>query len=143
LTRVVATGTFDILHPGHVLYLEKSRDLGDELIVIVARDINVRHKPKPIIPEAQRLKMVQSLKAVDRAILGEEKDIFRLIERLSPDIVTLGYDQHFDPTVLKSELFSRGIHARIMRIEANDSCALCSSRRIVAKILERFRGRRV
>jgi FAD synthetase len=143
LTRVVATGTFDLLHPGHVLYLEMSRELGDELVVIVARDINVRHKPKPIIPESQRLKMVQSLKAVDRAVLGEEKDIFQLIEKLQPDIITLGYDQHFDPAVLEADLFSRGIHAQIVRVEASDPCPLCSSRQIVAKILERFRGRRV
>jgi FAD synthetase len=139
----VATGTFDLLHPGHVLYLEKSRELGDELIVIVARDINVKHKPKPIIPESQRLKMVQSLKAVDRAVLGEEKDIFRLIEGIQPDIITLGYDQHFDPALLEAELSSRGIRAQIVRVEASDSCTLCSSRQIVAKILERFRGRRV
>ena len=143
MTRVVATGTFDLLHPGHVLYLEKSRELGDELVVIVARDINVRHKPKPIVPESQRLRMVQSLKTVDRAVLGEEKDIFQLIERLQPDIITLGYDQHFDPAILEAELFSRGIHAKIVRVEASDSCTLCSSRQIVAKILERFRGRRV
>ena len=54
LDRVVATGTFDLLHPGHVLYLERSRALGDELVVIVARDVNVRHKPKPVLPEEQR-----------------------------------------------------------------------------------------
>jgi FAD synthetase len=143
LTRVVATGTFDLLHPGHVLYLERSRALGDELVVIVARDVNVRHKPKPILPEAQRQRMVQSLKPVDKAILGEELDIFKTIEQLKPDIITLGYDQHFDPGRLESELFRRGLHPRIVRIEENESCKLCSSRRIVAKILERFRGRRI
>ena len=143
MTRVVATGTFDLLHPGHVLYLERSRALGDELIVIVARDVNVRHKPKPILPEAQRQRMVQSLKAVDKAVLGEELDIFRTIEQLKPDIITLGYDQHFDPSRLESELFRRDLHPRIVRIEENEPCNLCSSRRIVAKILERFRGRRI
>ncbi len=75
MTRVLATGTFDLLHPGHLLYLERSKKLGDELVVIVARDVNVKHKPKPIVPEDQRLKMVQALKVVDLAILGDEKDI--------------------------------------------------------------------
>jgi FAD synthetase len=143
LTRVVATGTFDILHPGHILYLERSRAQGDELAVIVARDVNVRHKPKPIVPEAQRLRMVQSLKVVDLAILGEEKDIFRTIEQLKPDIITLGFDQHFNPALLEAELSIRGLRPRIVRIEAQESCELCSSRRIVARILERFRGRRI
>jgi FAD synthetase len=136
---VVATGTFDLLHPGHVLYLERSKILGDELVVIVARDVNVRHKPKPVLPEEQRQRMVQSLKAVDRAILGEESDIFRTIEQLNPDIITLGFDQHFDIGHLETELSRRGLHPRIVRIEAHETCDLCSSRRIVTRILERFR----
>jgi len=139
LTRVVATGTFDILHPGHVLYLERSRALGDELVVIVARDVNVKHKPKPILPEEQRLRMVAALKVVDLAILGSETDIFLSIEQLRPDIITLGYDQHFNPTLLQSELIRRGLHPKIMRIEAQEPCELCSSRRIVGRILERYR----
>lgn len=139
----MATGTFDLLHPGHVLYLERSRALGDELVVIVARDVNVRHKPKPILPEQQRLRMISSLKVVDRAVLGEETDIFRTIEQLKPDIITLGYDQHFDKETLQSELFRRGICLKIVRIEDHEAGPLCSSSRIVTKILERFRGRRI
>ena len=135
---VVATGTFDLLHPGHVLYLERSKILGDELVVIVARDVNVRHKPKPVLPEEQRRRMVQSLTAVDRAILGEESDIFRTIEQLNPDIITLGFDQHFDIGHLETELSRRGLHPRIVRIEAHETCDLCSSRRIVTRIRERF-----
>jgi FAD synthetase len=139
LTTVVATGTFDLLHPGHVLYLERSKILGDELVVIVARDVNVRHKPKPVLPEEQRRRMVQSLAAVDRAILGAESDIFRTIEQLNPDIITLCFDQHFDIGHLETELSRRGLHPRIVRIEAQETCDLCSSRRIVTRILERFR----
>lgn len=137
--RVVATGTFDILHPGHVLYLEKSRALGDELVVIVARDVNVKHKPKPIMPEEQRLWMVSALKAVDLAVLGSKTDIFQPIERLQPDIITLGHDQHFNPDALLAELNARGLRPKIVRIEAREPCALCSSRRIVARILERHK----
>jgi len=143
LTLVVATGTFDLLHPGHVLYLERSRALGDELVVIVARDVNVRHKPKPILPEQQRLRMISSLKVVDRAVLGEVGDIFRTIEQLEPDIITLGYDQHFDESTLQRELLCRGLNPRIVRIEDHEPGPLCSSSRIVNKILERFRGRRI
>lgn len=143
MTRIVATGTFDLLHPGHVLYLERSRALGDELIVIVARDVNVRHKPKPILPEKQRQKMVQSLKAVNRAVLGDEVDIFRTVEQLKPDIITLGFDQHFDPDYLESELSRRGLHPKIVRIAENEPCNLCSSRRIIAKILDSFRERQI
>lgn len=143
MTRVVATGTFDLLHPGHILYLERSKALGTELVVIVARDLNVKHKPKPIVPEEQRLKVVAALKAVDRAILGDEKDLFQPIEELCPDIITLGFDQHFDSQRLQAELARRGLSTKVVRIEENEPCELCSSRRIVARTLERYRGRRV
>lgn len=139
----MATGTFDLLHPGHILYLERSRALGDELAVIVARDVNVRHKSKPVVSEDQRLRMVQALKVVDLAVLGRETDIFRTIELLQPDIITLGFDQHFDAAYLEAELSRRGLRPKIVRIEASDACDLCSSRRIVAKILERYGGGRV
>ncbi len=139
MTRVMATGTFDILHPGHLLYLEESRALGDELVVVVAKDINVKHKPKPIIPEDQRLMMVESLKIVDIAVLGHETDFMIPVEQLKPDIITLGYDQHFDPEVLRTLLAGRKICPEIVRIEAHDPCALCKSSRIIVEILEHNR----
>jgi FAD synthetase len=138
LTLVVATGVFDILHPGHVFYLERSKDLGDELAVIVARDVNVRNKPGPIVPEAQRLRMVSALRVVDRAVLGSKTDMFESIEKLKPDIITLGYDQHFDPAALGAELSRRGLHPNIVRMEADREFELQSSHQIVKKILERF-----
>lgn len=135
MTRVLATGTFDLLHPGHLLYLEQSKALGDELIVIVARDVNVKHKPRPIVPQEQRLLMVSALEVVDHAILGDEIDMFKPIEKLEPDVITLGYDQHFDIELLKGELSSRGIDAKVVRLDDHDPCSLCSTRRIVGKIL--------
>lgn len=140
MTRVLATGTFDILHPGHILYLERSKELGDELVVVVARDVNVKHKPKPIVPEDQRLRMVQSLRVVDLAVLGDEMDIFHPIEQLSPDIITLGFDQHFNPEALEMELARRRLSSKVVRVTARDPCDLCSSRRIVAKALENHKG---
>jgi len=134
--RVLATGTFDLLHPGHLFYLEQSKALGDELVVIVARDANVQHKPRPIIPQDQRLLMVSALKGVDSAVLGDETDIFRPIDELRPDIITLGYDQHFDAVLLKEELATRRIDALVVRLEEHDPCPLCSSRMIVGKVLK-------
>jgi len=137
LIRVLATGTFDLLHPGHLTYLKECKALGDELYVIVARDSMIRHKPKPVIPEAQRAEMINALKMVDRAILGSEEDIFAPIMEIKPDIIALGYDQHFDENELKNELHKRGFCARIVRIGKAEQCVLCSSAKIVKKILER------
>ena len=108
MKRVVATGTFDLLHPGHLYYLDESRSLGDELVVIVARDANVRHKPKPVINEDQRLKMVAALKPVDYAVLGDLHDMFRPIREIKPAIITIGFNQHFDEEKIVGDLLTRG-----------------------------------
>ena len=114
--RVVATGTFDILHPGHIYYLEESRKLGDELWVIVARDANVKHKPHPIIPEEHRLQMVAALKPVDHAMLGDKTDMFRPIQEIQPAVITIGFNQHFDERTLHLQLTERGLTPEIVRI---------------------------
>ena len=133
--RVVATGTFDILHPGHLFYLEESKKLGDELWVIVARDINVKHKPKPILPDDQRCAMVASLKPVDHAILGDKTDMFRPIEEIHPDVITIGFDQMFDEEKLHQQLAARNLSPKIVRIGKYADGDLCSSRVVVQQIV--------
>lgn len=75
-SKLVATaGTFDLLHVGHVTHLEKCRKLGDFLAVLVTSDARVRQKKgpnRPIIPQGQRAKMLDSLKVVDFVIIGFE-----------------------------------------------------------------------
>uniref|UniRef100_A0A7J2TKJ5 FAD synthase n=1 Tax=Archaeoglobus fulgidus TaxID=2234 RepID=A0A7J2TKJ5_ARCFL len=138
MRRVVATGTFDIIHPGHIRFLEEAKKLGDELIVIVAREKNVRHKPKPVIPEEQRRRVVEAIKFVDRAILGDEDDIFRPIMELKPDVIVLGYDQHFNEDWLREELKKRNIDCEVVRINVKEDCELCSSHKIIERILEKY-----
>ena len=137
MTRVVATGTFDIIHPGHLFYLRESKKLGDELFVIVARDANVRHKPRPVIPEEQRRNIVASLKPVDFAVLGDLQDMFRPIREIQPDIITIGYNQHFDIERLKLDLVVHRLDADVVRIGTYSENQFCSSRLIVAEILKR------
>nr|WP_319376981.1 adenylyltransferase/cytidyltransferase family protein [uncultured Methanoregula sp.] len=135
--RIVATGTFDILHPGHLYYLEESKKLGDELFVIVARDANVKHKPHPIIPEEHRLRMVAALKPVDHAILGDKTDMFRPIEEISPEIITIGFNQMFNEANLEEQLRARNLAPRVVRIGKYADGDLCSSRRVVQRILDK------
>ena len=138
LTRVLATGTFDLLHPGHVYFLTQARALGDELFVIVARDSNVTHKQKPIVPEVQRLEMIDALEMVNKALLGSEKDIFDPLKQIRPDIITLGYDQYFDTNDLETEITKRGIFAKVVRIPFSKECPLCSTGAIIKEILKRY-----
>ena len=134
--RVVATGTFDILHPGHLYYLTESRKLGDELWVIVACDENVKHKPRPILPEAQRLEMVAALRPVDHAILGDHTDMFRPIEEIRPAVITIGFNQYFDEENLRRQLAGRNLPADVVRIGKYADGDLASSRMIVKKIVD-------
>jgi FAD synthetase len=137
MVRVLATGTFDILHPGHLLYLSEAKALGDELYVIVARDSMIKHKPKPIIPEEQRLAMVAALRMVDKAMLGSETDMFEPLREIRPDIIALGKNQFFNEKELQAQLKSHGINAKVVRIQPFEQCELCSSGAIIRKILER------
>ncbi len=141
MTRtIIAQGTFDILHPGHVHYLEEAAAMGDELIVIVARKANVDHKETPICPGEQRRAVVDALEAVNRAILGHEEDIFVPIEELDPDVIALGHDQHHDEAAIEDELERRGIDCVVERASAREPAAdaeLLSTRHIIDRILER------
>jgi len=137
MVRVLATGTFDLLHPGHLLYLSKARALGDELFVIVARDSMIKHKPKPIVPEKQRLTMVRALRMVDAAMLGSETDMFLPLREIKPDIIALGKNQFFNERELEAKLVARGIEAKVIRVQAFEQGELCSSAAIIRKILER------
>lgn len=138
MTRILATGTFDLLHPGHIYFLTQARALGDELFVIVARDSNVTHKPKPVVPEEQRLEMVSALGIVDKALLGSEKDMFEPLKQIRPDIIALGYDQRFDAEILEKELDKRGLPANVVRVPLSRECPLCSTGAIIKEVLKRY-----
>lgn len=139
MVRVLATGTFDLLHPGHILYLSEAKKMGDELYVIVARESMIKHKPRPIIPDEQRVEMVNSLKIVDKAVLGSESDIFDPIKEIKPDIIVLGYDQGFDIEQLQKQLHEKGFNSKVIRLEQSLTCPLCSTGRIIKKVLERYK----
>ena len=137
--RVVAQGTFDLLHPGHVHYLEDAAAMGDFLTVIVARRTNVTHKPQPIVPGPQRRRMIEALDVVDEAILGHEEDIFVPIERIDPDVIVLGYDQHHDERMIEGALRERGIDCELARASPmeGDGERLLSTGQIIDRICER------
>ncbi len=137
MVRVLATGTFDILHPGHLMYLQEAKRLGDELFVIVSNSTTVEHKPKPLLPDEQRLEMVAAIKDVDHAVLGDEKDIFKPLEVIKPDIIALGFDQHFSKDKLESQLQERGIPAKVVRIDARRDEHFCDTSAIMNRILKK------
>ena len=118
MRRAVAQGTFDLLHPGHLHYLEEAADMAGELHVIVARSDNVTHKPKPVVPDDQRREMVAALEAVDEARLGHTEDFFVPVRDIDPDVIVLGHDQHHDERAIERALTERGIECAVRRASA-------------------------
>ena len=139
---VLASGTFDLLHYGHVRYLEEAKKLGGknaELIVIVARDSTVkkRKQRKTVMPEDQRRSLVEALKVVDEAILGcEDFDMIKVVEKTKPDIIAVGHDQSDIEREVRKALAEKGIPIEVVRVGRFGKDELNSSSEIKRKIIE-------
>jgi len=140
MVKVMATGTFDILHLGHIYFLKEAKKLGDTLAVVVATDSTVRKlKHEPINPEQIRLDLIKELKIVDQAYLGHEKDIYEILKEIKPDIITLGYDQLHDKKTIEKELKKRNINAKVIRLqEYKGGSDLEGTRKIISKIISAY-----
>ncbi|MFH1327778.1 MAG: adenylyltransferase/cytidyltransferase family protein [Candidatus Bathyarchaeota archaeon] len=120
---VLASGVFDLIHYGHVKFLERAKKKGGknaELFVVVARDSYVKRSKGeyPILPEEERRALVESLKPVDKAFLGYEKmNMSKIIETNTPDVIALGYDQHKIEQNVKALVNQKGYNVKVVRIE--------------------------
>ena len=143
---VLASGVFDLLHLGHVKFLEEAKKAGgenSELIVIIARDITVQKTKgrKPIMPENQRLTLVESLKVVDDAMLGFENfDIAEVINRVKPDVIALGYDQAAMEQQVRDYVDKHGLSIRVVQVGKFEEDELNSSSKIRQRIVEKIAG---
>ena len=141
---VLASGVFDLLHLGHVKFLEEAKKSGGEnaeLIVIIARDSTVQKTKnrKPIMPENQRRMLVESLKVVDEAVLGFEYfDIADVIDRIKPDVIALGYDQSAMEKQVCDYISNQGLSIKVVQVGKFEEDELNSSSKIRQKIVEKF-----
>ncbi len=139
---VLASGVFDLLHYGHVRFLEEAKRLGGpnaRLVVIVARDKTVERLKgrRPIIPEDQRRALVEALKVVDEALLGYEKmNLEAVLEHVKPDIIAVGYDQEGIEREVRRIIAERGLDIEVVRIGRFGDEELSSSSKIKRKIIE-------
>jgi len=140
MVKVMATGTFDLLHLGHVYYLKEAKKLGDKLAVVVATDTTVRRlKHEPINPEKVRVELVKELEVVDEAYLGHEEDMYEVVEEIKPDIIALGYDQIHDEKKIESEVKKRKLNVKIVRLsEYKGGSDLEGTRKIISKIIAAY-----
>jgi rfaE bifunctional protein nucleotidyltransferase chain/domain len=110
--RIVFTnGVFDILHPGHIRYLQHARSLGDALIVGLNADASVRRNKgpeRPINPEQERAEILEALECVDAVVLFEQDTPAEIIKAIGPDILVKGADWAEDAIVGRDTVEARG-----------------------------------
>ena len=140
MVKVMATGTFDLLHLGHIYYLKEAKKLGDKLAVVVATDSTVRRlKHEPVNHEEVRLNLIKELKIVDEAYLGHEDDMYEIVKEIKPDIIALGFDQLHNEKNIKTELKKRKIKAKVVRLnEFKGGSDLEGTRKIIGKIITAY-----
>lgn len=145
MKRIMAVGVFDLLHAGHLHYLEQAKALGDHLTVVVAHDDTVRkRKHEPVTTQDLRRRMVAGLKPVDEVVVGNPPDvpIFDILPAIQPNIIALGYDQEHAEDSIRTSLAARGFGSiQVVRVDGL-SDDLDGTRKIIARILERAEGRR-
>jgi rfaE bifunctional protein nucleotidyltransferase chain/domain len=133
--RIVFTnGVFDILHPGHLRYLQHARSLGDALIVGLNADASVRRNKgpeRPINPQEERAEILEALECVDAVVLFEEDTPDRIIKAIQPDILVKGADWGEDAIVGRDTVEARG--GKVVRVPIEQGF---STTEIIRKIRE-------
>lgn len=117
-TIVFTNGVFDLLHPGHIRYLQKARALGDVLVVGINSDPSVRENKgggRPITPAAERAELLAALECVDAVVAFDEPTPYALIATLQPDILVKGADWAENAVVGRDVVEARG--GRVVRME--------------------------
>jgi FAD synthetase len=139
---VLATGAFDLLHYGHLSFLQEAKKIGGRnarLVVIVARDktVEARKGKKPIVPEDQRRELIEALKPVDDAILGfEDMNYSAVIDRIKPDIIAVGYDQSDIKKSVEELIARKGLKIQVFQAKRFSVDDLDSSTKIRKRVIE-------
>ena len=110
--RIVFTnGCFDLLHPGHILTLERARSLGDALIVGVNSDRSVREMKgagRPLVPEQERAEVLSALECVDAVVIFDQATPRETVAALLPDVLVKGGDWSSDRIIGREEVEGAG-----------------------------------
>jgi FAD synthetase len=113
---IMCFGTFDLLHLGHLSYLQQAKEKAEHLTVVIALDkTKSNQKKNPIFNQHERLKLISSLEIVDKAILGNPKDHLKVIYENKPDLILLGYDHEVEIEKLKQFFSKQNYYPIILR----------------------------
>ena len=120
---VLAGGVFDIIHPGHIHTLNSAKVLSGTdgiLVVVIATDKTAKKMKKrsPLHSQELRRELVSCLSMVDRAIIGNEEDIFETVKAIKPNIIALGYDQIHQEQFISDGCKRINLDVKIVRLES-------------------------
>ena len=118
---VFTNGVFDLLHPGHVRYLQQARALGDMLVVGLNSDASVRRNKgpnRPINPEAERAEVLAALECVDVVVIFDQDTPAEIVRACQPDILVKGADWPADQIVGRDTVEARG--GRVVRMPVEE-----------------------
>jgi D-glycero-beta-D-manno-heptose 1-phosphate adenylyltransferase len=133
---VLANGCFDILHVGHVRYLEGARKLGDTLVVAINSDRSVKAlkgEDRPILNENERVALVSALRCVDHVVVFDEGDVTRVLDVLRPSIHAKGTDYTEATVPEREQVLAYGGQVRITGDPKDHS-----TRDVIRRILETY-----
>ena len=133
---VFTNGCFDLIHPGHVRYLQQARALGDALIVALNSDRSVRElkgDKRPILTENERAEVMAALACVDYVTIFDEPTPREIIAALLPDVLVKGGDWGIDSIVGREEVEAAG--GRVLSLPFVDGC---STTDVIERIIKRF-----
>lgn len=136
---VMVAGTFEILHPGHLAYLREAWRLG-YVVAVVSSDENAERnkRRKIVIPQQQRSEVLSSLYYVHKVVPGRPGNIFDIFEEVKPDVILLGPNQNVPEDVVKTEARKRGVNPEVLRMPALKQCELCSTTKILERVVATF-----
>ncbi len=91
MKKIMVGGVFNLIHPGHIHFLNEAKSYGGYLVVVIASDETA--SGKILLPAKLRKRMVESIKCVDKVVIGNNGDRTKIIIKEKPDMIVLGYDQ--------------------------------------------------
>ncbi len=118
-TTALVFGSFDQLHPGHLSFLLEAKKYTDELIVVLAREETIKEikGKKPKYSEKERKQHLEITGIPTKILLGKIKDKYKIIEKIRPNLICIGYDQNSYTKNLKEELKKRNLNPKIIRLK--------------------------
>lgn len=118
MRTVMIFGTFDLIHAGHLHLLKQAKKFGDRLVVVVARDQTVRRVKgeAPFHSERLRKEILNHIDLVDEVILGDTKNVYKIVSQRCPEVIALGYDQQVFVEELKVHLKAWRQKTRLVRL---------------------------